>query len=220
MNLKYIIATGAIILCCVVSTQTLAEKKAYNSAGIKVYNSSPPITKGVMEARDTRVPRAEAVKRTLRAAEQGDASAQFKMALRYDSGQGVPQDRAESVKWLRKAAEQGYVKAQYNLACMYDSGEGVSQDHTEAAEWFREAAEHGYASAQKNLGAKYGTGQGVPQSNVEAYVWSSIAATSGDEGAINNRDFAASRLSPEELASAQKRASELSNEIQQRLANK
>jgi TPR repeat protein len=107
MNLKYILAAGVILFCCAVSTQTFAGKKAYNSAGVRAYNSSPPIAKGGMEARDTRVPRAEAVKRTLRAAEQGDASAQFKMALRYDSGQGVPQDRAESVKWLRKAAEQG-----------------------------------------------------------------------------------------------------------------
>jgi TPR repeat protein len=99
---------------------------------------------------------------------------------------------------------------------MYDSGQGVSQNHAEAAKWFREAAEHGYVSAQKNLGAKYGRGQGVPQSDVEAYVWSSIAVISGDEGAMNNRDFAASKLSTEDLEAARIRAAELSEEIQQR----
>lgn len=207
MNLKYIIAAGAIFLSCSINAQT--------SAGIAAYNSSPPLGKGFMEARYNRSPNAEEVKRDLRTAERGDASAQFNMALRYDVGHGVPQDVSEAVKWLRKSADQDFVKAQYNLGCMYDSGEGVPQDHAEAAKWFRKAAEKGYASAQKNLGAKYGTGRGVPQSDIEAYVWSSIAAISGDEGAINNRDFAASKLSPEDLKTAQTRAAELYQEIQQ-----
>lgn len=211
MNVKYLLAIGAILFSCTVFAQT--------TAGIRAYNSSPLIIRGDMEVRDIVIPNAEEVSRTLKTAELGDAAAQFKMALLYDSGQGVPQDYAESVKWLRKAAEQDFVEAQYNLACMYDSGTGVAQDHTEAAKWFRKAAELGYASAQKNLGAKYGNGQGVPQSDVEAYVWSSIAANSGDDGAINNRDFAASRLTPENLTLAQQRANELNKEIQQRTAD-
>ena len=40
-------------------------------------------------------------------AEQGDAVAQFNLGVKYDNGQGVPQDYAEAVKWYRKAAEQG-----------------------------------------------------------------------------------------------------------------
>jgi TPR repeat protein len=142
------------------------------------------------------------------------------MALRYGRGYGVPQDPTESVKWLRKSAEQDFVKAQYNLGCMYNTGEGVSQDHAEAVVWLRKAAEQGYASAQKNLGVNYGLGQGVPQSDVEAYAWSSIAAVSGDEGAINNRDFAASKLSSENLHLAQQHAKELNGEIQQRIADR
>ena len=208
MNWKTVLAAGAMLFSCTVSAQT--------SAGIAAYNSSPSIGKGFMEARYIRTPNAEEVKGDRRAAERGDASAQFKLALRYDVGLGVPQNYAESVKWLRKAADQDFVKAQYNLGCMYDNGQGISQNHAEAAKWFRKAAEHGYASAQKNLGAKYGRGQGVPQNNIEAYVWSSIAAISGDEGAMNNRDFAASKLSTEDLEAALKRAAELYGEIQQR----
>jgi hypothetical protein len=80
----------------------------------------------------------------------------------------------------------------------------------------RMAAEQGFASAQKNLGVQYGLGQGVPQSNAEAFIWSSIAAKSGDEGAVTNRDFAASQLSPTDLEAAQKRALTLYEGIQQR----
>jgi len=48
-------------------------------------------------------------------AEQGDASAQNSLGIRYDTGEGVPQDYAEAVKWYRLAAEQGYAAAQFNL---------------------------------------------------------------------------------------------------------
>ena len=169
----------------------------------------------ITDGRYVVTPNAADVKRDRSAAEQGDASAQFNLALRYDLGWGVPQNYTESVKWLRKAAEQGDASAQYNLGSMYDSGLGVSQDPVEAFQWFRKAAEQGVASAQKNLGAMYGRGQGVPQSHAEAYVWSSIAAMSGNEGAINNRDYAAGNLSPEDLGLAQKRATKLYGEIQQ-----
>ena len=108
----------------------------------------------------------------------------------------------------------------------YNSSPSVGKGHMEAryirtpnaeeVKGDRRAAESGDASAQKNLGAMYGKGQGVPQNSIEAYVWSSIAANSGDEGAMNNRDFAASKLSTEDLETALKRAAELYEEIQQR----
>jgi len=208
VNLKYLITAGAVLFSCTVFAQT--------AAGIRAYNSSPMVGKGFIEARFIRSPNAEEVKRNLRAAERGDASAQFNMALRYDSGQGVPQDIAQSVKWLRKAADQNFVKAQYNLGCLYENGRGVSQDYAEAVKWFHKAAEQGYGSAQNNLSAMYGRGQGVPKNYTEAYVWSSIAVMSGNESAINNRDYSASELSPEEIESAQIRATELYEEIQQR----
>ena len=40
-------------------------------------------------------------------AEQGDADAQYTLALRYDYGEGVPQDYAEAVRWCRLAPGQG-----------------------------------------------------------------------------------------------------------------
>ena len=170
----------------------------------------------VTDGRYVTTPNAADVKRDRRAAEQGDASAQFKMGLRYDLGVGVPQNYTEAVKWLRKAAEQGDASAQYNLGSMYNDGLGVSQDPVEALQWFRKAAEQGDASAQKNLGAMYGRGQGVTQNHTEAYVWSSIAAMSGNKEATDNRDYAASNLPPEDLGPAQNRATKLYGEIQQR----
>ena len=42
-----------------------------------------------------------------KAAEQGNASAQYNLGVMYDNGQGVPQDYAAAVSWYRKAADQG-----------------------------------------------------------------------------------------------------------------
>ena len=85
-----------------------------------------------------------------RAAEQGDASAQYKLGLRYDNGWGVPQDDAEAVKWYRRAAEQGDASAQNNLGVMYGNGQGVPQDDVEAYAWFNLAAAQGNAKGMKN----------------------------------------------------------------------
>jgi len=205
----------SMLLCADVLAQ--AKTRAPNKT-IQLY--SLPADRWITEGRFVTSPNAADVNRDRKAAEQGDASAQFNMALRYDRGLGVIQNYAESVKWLYEAADQGLAEAQYNLGSMYYNGLGVSQDFAEAVQWFRKAAGQGLAEAQKNLGAMYGRGEGVPQSHAEAYVWLSIAAISGNEDAINARDFAASNLSPEDFDLAQKRSTELNREIQQQVAGK
>src|SRR5579862_6322897 len=40
-------------------------------------------------------------------AEQGDKVAQYKLALAYSIGKGVPQDYAQATNWAQKSAEQG-----------------------------------------------------------------------------------------------------------------
>ena len=102
-------------------------------------------------------------KKTLQAAEQGYAKAQFNLGLMYYNGQGVRQDYTQAVQWYRKAAEQGDAEAQYNLGVMYYDGQGVRKDYVEAVKWYRKAAEQGYAKAQYNLGVAYEKGKGVRQ---------------------------------------------------------
>lgn len=42
-------------------------------------------------------------------AEQGDAEAQYNLALMYSNGEGVNKDNSEAEYWYRKAVEQGIV---------------------------------------------------------------------------------------------------------------
>src|SRR5262249_7166080 len=43
------------------------------------------------------------------AAEHGDAAAQFKLGVRYATGQGVSIDESLAAEWIRRSAQQGYV---------------------------------------------------------------------------------------------------------------
>jgi hypothetical protein len=75
-----------------------------------------------------------------KAAEGGDALAQFYLAEIYERGIGVPQDCSEAAKWYRKAAEQGEPVAQLGLANLCLRGEGVTQDYVQAYRWLNVAA--------------------------------------------------------------------------------
>jgi uncharacterized protein len=149
------------------------------------------------------------------AAEQGFASAHYNLGLMYANGQGVAQDYAEAVKWYRKAAEQGFAVAQSKLGLMYYNGQGVEQDYAKAVKWFRKAAEQGNAEARLLLGAAYADGQGVAQDYVQALMWFDLATTSFAasqdrtlDQAVSIRDQVAGKMTPAQIAEAQKLAAE------------
>lgn len=79
---------------------------------------------------------ANAARYFLKAAEQGDAEAQFSLGNMYAEGHGVPRDEQQSASWFRKAAELGFSPAQVNLGVMYTQGQGVEQNLVEAHKWF------------------------------------------------------------------------------------
>jgi TPR repeat protein len=121
----------------------------------------------------------EAVKWYRKAAEQGNANAQYNLGMMYDNGSGVEKNKVEAVKWYRKAAEQGYANAQYNLGVMYECGSGVEENEIEALKWYRKAAEQGNVYHQYNLGVMYTNGSGVEKNEIEAVKWYRKAAEQG-----------------------------------------
>ena len=146
-------------------------------------------------------------------ANQGTAVAQTFLGFMYAKGQGVPQDDAEAAKWFRKTAEQGDAVAQYLLGFLYAEGPGVPQDFAEAAKWLRKAAMQGYAFAQGDLGFMYEKGRGVPQDYVQAHMWYNLAASRLPPGtkrdlAVKNRDILAAKMTPAQIAEAQRLARE------------
>ncbi|MBN69894.1 MAG: hypothetical protein CME32_11530 [Gimesia sp.] len=116
----------------------------------------------------------------LKAAEQGDAGAQYKIGLVYYLGEGVGKDHAQALEWFLKSAKQGDIKSQHYLGRMYYLGQGSKKDYSQAFEWFRKAAEQGNPRAQYSLSIMYEQGQGVERSNYQAFVWLYKAAEQGD----------------------------------------
>ena len=113
----------------------------------------------------------------LKDAEAGDAGAQLKLGLMYDSGEGVPKDAVKANEWLQKAAAQGNANAQYFLGVTYLGGEGMPKDAAKAFEWLQKAAAQGHAFAQNNLGLMYYNGEGASKDAAKAMdMWQKAAA--------------------------------------------
>ena len=72
---------------------------------------------------------------TLKSAEQGDVSAQAKVAMMYANGKGVQQNYAEAGKWWIKAAEGGDLVAARHAWNLYRNGEGVDRNPEIANRW-------------------------------------------------------------------------------------
>ena len=101
-----------------------------------------------------------------------------------------PQDYATAMRLLRPLAEAGLADVQYNLGIMYAKGQDV-------------------ASAQTMLGHMYDVGHGVPQDYVQAHKWINLAAAvTGTTINAEYRDIIAAKMTPAQIAEAQKLARE------------
>ena len=127
----------------------------------------------------------ESVKWFKKAAEQGNAKAQFKLGYCYQYEKGVIEDINEAVKWYNKAAEQGYAEAQNGLGDYY-FWDSTTRDYAKAVKWYKKAAEQGIARAQASLGYCYATGPDAVKNDSEAFKWYKKAAEQGDMVALNN----------------------------------
>ena len=141
----------------------------------------------------------------------GDSGAQVVLGALYQNGDGLPQDYAQAFLWFHKAADQGNASGQFNIGLMYYVGQGVPQDYAQAAAWYRKAAEQGNAIAQNSLGVMYYVGKGVQQDYPQAHMWFNVAAARAEDGrvrdmAVENRDLVATKMTPEQIAEAQRLA--------------
>jgi TPR repeat protein len=193
--------------------QSYAEAAKWYRKAADQGDASAQYNLGSMYVRGQGVPEdcAETTRWYAKAADGGNVNAQSQLGQMYATGLGVPQDYAEAVKWCRKAAEQGQARAQGQLGDMYIKGQGLRQDYAEAAKWCRKAADQGDATAQLLLGALYHNGQGLPQDYVQAYKWLSLAASrfsmskaGTDNKAASLRDHVAAKMTPTQIAEAQK----------------
>lgn len=143
------------------------------------------------------------------AASDGDAEAQYNLALCYKGGIGTDKNPDLEKYWLEKAAEQGNREAQealaekiaapneralavsyYKKGYEYDLGQGgVKPDSAKAVYWYQKAAEMGNDAAQLNLGVCYEYGRGVKKDAKTAVKYYVLAAEAGNAAAQCNLGY-------------------------------
>ena len=73
------------------------------------------------------------------AAQGGDKTAQYNLALCFSGGIGTDKDESKAVYWLGKSAVQGHSRAQSRLGVHYSTGTGIETDKNKALYWFERA---------------------------------------------------------------------------------
>lgn len=176
------------------------ERKDYKVA----FAAFMKLAKGVDqdEAADSSKNEQQAVDWYRKAAEQGDAHAQYILGQMYFDGRGVAQDDRQAEAWYRKAAQQGYASAQVNLGLMHVTGRGVAKDDRQAVVWLRKAADQGNAYGQHGLGLLYMIGRGVPKDAELAYFWLLLSSAQGHNAAATKRALIEPTLTPQQRAKA------------------
>lgn len=109
----------------------------------------------------------EAIKWFRLAAEQGNAEAQYKLAIMLDKGFGTSTNHTEALVWYKRAADQGHASAENNIGNLYSEGRGVPVDKDEAERWYRRSAEHGENIGKQNLALLIKEKQIVPNGRID-----------------------------------------------------
>jgi TPR repeat protein len=119
-----------------------------------------------------------------KAAERGDARAQFHLARALLTGTGLPKDPALALRWAEAAAQQGDSDA------MILAGDLQRPAHPDAADaWYRKAMSSlqirlaaGNPQACLTYGLLLSSGKGAPRDPIEGLAWMKVAERLGLRG--------------------------------------
>ena len=120
-----------------------------------------------------------------KAADVGDAEAQFFFGCHLLGGTGVQKDEALAVDYFRKSAAQENANAQFALGSCLLHARGVQRNEALACDYFRKAADQGSARAQSELGMCLFHGLGVQKNEALAVQFMQKAADQGWPGAAS-----------------------------------
>ena len=109
---------------------------------------------------------------TKKAAEEGNAVAQYNLASSYAAGKNTAKDLKAALHWFEKAASAGLPNAQTSMGWAYMSNSlGLTPDYKLAMEWNLKAANQGFGEGSSNIGLLFENGWGVPVNYAEAAKW-------------------------------------------------
>jgi len=110
-------------------------------------------------------------------ARQGDAQAQYALALLYEYGsETIARDKKKSFRLLKQSAKKQVAGACLYIGLKYEHGNGVSQDLEKAICYYLCAAKQDWPMAQFFLADFYAEGKGVKKSISIALAWLGLAS--------------------------------------------
>ncbi|MBK6897646.1 MAG: sel1 repeat family protein [Alphaproteobacteria bacterium] len=96
-------------------------------------------------------------------AAQGDAEAQYQLALRYKNGTGTPQNFPKAIELFTKASEQNHAEALNSLGIAFREGKGALKDFEKAITYFERADKLNFHEGTYNLAFMHENGLGTKQ---------------------------------------------------------
>lgn len=194
MKLHHLIK-AALFLCC--TANSIANASISTTGNTKAGNlASSPETTSKSSSDALPINPYAYVEALKKIAENGDAYAQNKLGLIYDTDYEVteatkiesglwmiPKSDELAVLWYRRSADQEFSEAQYHLAEKYRFGKGVEKDPKQYVYWYQRSANNGNSSAQMALGFLHENGFGVTKDDAQAANWYRRSANQGNAGA-------------------------------------
>lgn len=110
-----------------------------------------------------------------KAADKGDAYAQYAIGRMYHFGLEEGLDIKAAFAWYLKSAEQKFAPVEYKLAKLYRQGIGCEKDEAVALTWLQKSADHGYPFALYLLSKRYEEGDGVEADQEKAQKYLEMA---------------------------------------------
>jgi TPR repeat protein len=184
-GLSILALTSLSAVAQTVDTLPFKKKLALAKAGDE--EAQVAVASAYADGKDVKVNKVEASKWFGKAADQGNADAQFKLATLFHEGAtGIKKNPERAAKLYESAAKQGHAEAQNWLGYCYQHGLGVGQNDKTAFEWYSKAADAKLAMAENNLGLMYLSGKGIEQNYGKAFELFQRSATQGYDWGMNN----------------------------------
>ncbi len=146
---------------------------------------SLPVAEGALAApRKAAKPAAAAEARhagLLAAATNGDAEAQYQLAVAYrDGGHGLRADAQAALVWFTLAGAEGHAAAAAEAAKAFEAGKGVKRDLNTAGNWWYKAGTLGDAQARKRWTDLFIEGEVHAIGSHDGISWLAESAQGGD----------------------------------------
>ena len=119
----------------------------------------------------------EALQLLEKLAREGDARAQYEVALMHLQGIGTPVNPMLGGEGMLAAANNGNATAMVEIGGRYENGVNAEKSTILAFTWYRRAALTGDSIGCYKLAMMYETGEGVPEDLPRAYAWYKLSAS-------------------------------------------